>query len=79
MEWKKYPEEVPPVKEDFYAFTHSEDVLFSDGNKIYIGYLQVWEDDSFPHQWKVRGPDGYCREGVTHWSFLPEPPKEEQK
>jgi len=64
----------PPVDEDYLAFTHSIEVLVTDGKKIWAGYLCVWEDDEYEAQWKMQGPDGWNLEGITHWMPFPELP-----
>jgi hypothetical protein len=75
-EWHKYPDHRPEPKEDYYVFTHSLEVLCYNGKDIYLGYLEVYdeEEDREP-TWREAGRDGYSIENVTHWTYLPEPPQ----
>lgn len=75
VEWYKYPEHIPPVDEDFYAFTYSKPVLVYNGKEIDFGYLQIWEGDEYEPQWRQNNRDGWDIKNVTHWAYLPEPPK----
>lgn len=69
--WISVNEQLPAVAEDYMAFTHSKEVLFTNGKRIFLGYCQQWEEDEYPLQWKVQGPDGYEIDNVTHWMALP--------
>ena len=66
--------ERPHVAENFGNFSHSIDVLITDGRIMFVGYLETWEDDEYPPQWKQKGKDGYDANGITHWMILPDPP-----
>ena len=64
----------PPFGESFGEFHHSRDVLFTDGHRIYAGYLQTWTENEWPPSWRMLGPDGWEVENVTHWMYLPHLP-----
>jgi|GEM_PF-729917 len=76
VDWKKYPDEKPPVEDDG-SLDRSIEVLVFDGRRVRVGYLQGGYDpdyDDFPPRWKLEGPDMYDLDGVTHWAPLPAPP-----
>lgn len=75
--WIAWPETHPPAGEDFGCFRHSEDVLFTDGKKIWTGYLQTWDDEEYEARWFMSGPDGWTVDNVAHWMPLPELPATE--
>jgi hypothetical protein len=83
MEWKSYPENLPPEDTEISfgeGSSNSIDVLVFNGKYISMAYLYIydaWGDgEDIYHQWKLIGPDGYDIEGeVTHWMELPSPPE----
>lgn len=76
--WREYNRHLehtlPPAGEDFGCFRHSVDVLVTDGRRQWVGYLQTWDGEEYPPAWKMKGPDGWDIDGVTHWMPLPELP-----
>lgn len=67
---------LPATIPDEYGPTRSVDVLATNGQRIFVAYLQEPYDeddeDRLP-EWFYFGPDGY-RADVTHWRPLPELP-----
>ena len=66
----------PDGKYDIYGI--SVEVMFTDGNDIYIGHATVdkdeeWYDNGFQLTWQT-GRSGWQIDGVTHWAYLPELP-----
>jgi hypothetical protein len=66
----------PPIKKDFLAFCHSEEVLFTDGKEQWVGYLQTWLDDEYEPTWKMKGSEEREVEHITLWRHLPPQPNE---
>lgn len=77
MEWTKITKGGvrPLLTTDYDSFTRSEDILITDGKKIWVGYFQVWDDEISMEEWKMSGPDGYEIVRPTHWARLPDLPK----
>ena len=69
------PDINPPKGEDYGSFNNSIDVLITDGKKIYMGYLQTYEENEHPSKWKLSGRDSYDAEfPVIGWTCLPNVP-----
>ena len=69
--WVPIDKALPKEGEDYGAFLRSVDVLTTDGHRVYVAYLQTWEDDEYPAVWKMIGRDGYTLDNITHWMPLP--------
>lgn len=67
----------PPATDDDGILFRSEDVLFTDGKKLWVGHLLTWAGNEYPEQWIMKGPDGWEVDGVTHWMPLPPAPNTE--
>ena len=75
--WISVDEQLPEEKEDYDCFLDSCEVLFTDGNFVFIGPTRRWpECDGLSAQlvWYQYGSDGYSVYNVTHWMPLPELP-----
>ena len=71
--WISVDDQVPPDGENFYSNARSENVLVTDGDQIWVGYL-IYDDSEFDPQWAMIGRDSYYIENVTHWASLPDLP-----
>jgi hypothetical protein len=65
----------PQIEEEFGGVSRSIDVIFTDGKEQWIGYMETWENDEYEPTWKMKGPDGWDVENVTHWMPLPPLPQ----
>lgn len=75
--WVDAEHQEPPMKDSLFGMHQSELVLVTDGKMRWLGYLQNWDKEEYPSEWKtwkMSGPDGYNIEGVTHWMPLPHLP-----
>jgi len=67
MKWKDVKEKRPKA---------CEDILFTDGEKVYKGWLETWEIEEELMFYNVQGSNNdqpYWPENITHWMPLPKP------
>ncbi len=69
--WIDADSEKPPRKEYYGGFWHSMPVIVTNGKDIFMGYFQSWDDPEYNSGWKLKGPDGWAINGVTHWMYPP--------
>lgn len=67
------------MAEESYGFSHSVEVIFTDGEDQFIGYLQTWDDDECEPSWVIKSSDGCAVDRVTHWMPLPSLPDNESE
>ena len=70
IDWIDVSEEMPvkSAEGDYGDFWESEDVFFTDGKKIRVGYYQHWNED-YACCWKS---GEYEIENVVKWAYLPD-------
>ena len=55
-----------------------ENILFTDGRRVFSGWLETYEPNEDPLFFVTIGDFGSWPEGITHWMPLPKPPTSEE-
>ena len=74
QEWIPVKDKLPPYNHDVLVYRPNMAMKFLVDN--YDGYYGE-DDDEWYEGWALYGKDTHGNPAITHWSYLPQPPKGE--
>jgi len=76
LSWHSVSDCLPEAQKDECFDFRSKDVLLFDSfGNMFIGFLIEYEGGKFPSEWILKGKDDHTVENITHWRWLPMPPR----